>query len=323
MGRRRSTRSADRPVAQLPQRASVWQVDVRRLAAPVDVNGITLIRPWLIVIGSISENYVFSIAMVDAAPSVEEIRDALVGTMHKPGRGKPHRPTEIQIRPLKRSQALAPLLDGAGIQFTSQQKLPLIDRVFDALLDDLAGDDQPALLDRPNVTPRQVQALFVAAAHAYRNLAWTKLDQRTLKVECPECGRGPWYARLTGEEGTPPGLVLYDERQGLGDLQRTGRAAKAKARPSAALAVFFGSHEDLPVSEQQAVQQYRWPVAGKQAYPAFFRKVPDGGLRSPEAWEQTLLEAVLLALPAFVGQRRRKIPAPPPAPLPVLLSWLD
>ena len=37
---------------KLPQRLDVWQVDSRRIAAQVDVNGLMLIHPWLIVVAS-------------------------------------------------------------------------------------------------------------------------------------------------------------------------------------------------------------------------------------------------------------------------------
>lgn len=318
--KKRPSSSTARPNI-LPQRLDVWQVDARRIVAPVNVNGLTLINPWLIVVASDTHDRVLTLEVMDAAPTPEEICDAVVGAMKKPGRGKPHRPTEIQIRPLRKLLGLQSQLPHFGIQFKKKKVLPVVDQVFEALIDDLAGDDQPGLLDMPGVTPRMVKALFEAAAHCYRQVPWKKLRQRTIKVECPKLKIHPWYAILTGQDGTPPGLVLYDDLEGLDCIQHGDMTVK-EARQFSALAVLFGAIENLPEADQEAVEQYRWKVAGRRAYPAVYRKEQGGKLRSPVAWEQELLAGCLRVLPEFV-QRRRKTPLNVASgTLPLVLEWL-
>ena len=197
---------------------------------------------------------------------------------------------------------LQPLVSGIGIQFTTRRELPVIDQVVEEILEDLAGDDEPGLLDMPGVTPQRVKSLFEAAAEFYRQAPWKKSGQRLIKVQCPQFEGGPWYAMLLEENGIP-GFILYDK------LPMDGQATDQNSM----LAVLFGNKEDLPAADLEAVEQYRWKVAGRKAYPAMYRRQGER-VRAPLGWEQELLESCLRALPGFVSGRKLQGP--------VVLSWL-
>jgi hypothetical protein len=174
-----------------------------------------------------------------------------------------------------------------------------------------------------------VKGLFEAAAFYYRQAPWKKIGERTMKVECLKFDSGPWYAVTMGEAGLTVGLVLYDSLETLERIRRGDLSDEESGRLTSALAVIFSGKEDLSEADLEAVEQYRWKVAGPKAYPSIYRKERGLTMRPPLAWEVELLEGCLRAIPEFVKAPKKRRPAPTKINVPVatgelalVLSWV-
>ncbi|MFX5587049.1 hypothetical protein ABTE16_20100, partial [Acinetobacter baumannii] len=80
--------------------------------------------------------------------------------MQKPEAGKPHRPTEVQVRDEPWAAGLRTNLQNLGIEVQTVAELDATDELFEELTGQIAAqDDGPGLLDAPGVTPDMVASL--------------------------------------------------------------------------------------------------------------------------------------------------------------------
>lgn len=314
---------------KVPQRADVWQIDARPMEIGVKV-GDEVVRPWMVVVASEAHDQVLAYEIMHRTATEMDVMKNVLRAIVKPAKGKPHRPTQVQIRPEEPLLSVFPRLTDLGIGIHETEDLDLIDQVFEQLHEEITGDHQPGILDMPSVTPRMVKALFEAAAFFYRRAPWKRIGERTIKVECAKFPSGPWYAVMMGQAKLAPGLVLYDSLETLRRIRKGDLADEESARISAALAVIFSEKEDLPEADLEAVELYRWKVAGKKAYPSVYRKEKGMTMRPPLAWEVELLEGCLRLIPEFVkapktkGTERLEVKVSVAmGELPLALSWLE
>ena len=319
---------AERP-EDLPQRFDVWQVDARQLDASLPVGGEN-VRPWMIVVFSQTDGQALTLELAQEEPAGQDLWETLLEAMQQPEEGEPHRPTEVQVRAQTWRDDLTPRLAALGVECTAAADLEQTDAIFAGLADRLAGGltgGQAGLLDMPGVTPQAVGSFFDAAALFHEQAAWAKVGERSIEVTCPRFESGPWYAILMGQGGMARGLVLYDNLETLQRIQSGMLSEEENARLSACLAVVYGEAEDLPLADVEAAQQHGWRVAGPDAYPSVYRMEPGLSMRPPLAWELTLLEGCLRALPEFVRKKTRRLePLTLAVPtgggeLPMSLSW--
>jgi hypothetical protein len=320
---------AESPEA-LPQRSDVWQVDARQLDARLPV-GEESVRPWMVVVFSQTDARVLTLELSHEEPAGQDVWDTLLEAIQQPEEGEPHRPTEVQVGNAAWRGDLAPRLEALGVACTASADLGQIDAIFAGLAERLAGGmaggSQTGLLDMPGVTPEAVGSFFDAAALFYEQAPWAKVGERSIEVACPRFESGPWYAVLMGQGGMARGLVLYDNLEILQRIQSGDLSEEENARLSACLAVVYGEAEELPPADLEAARQHGWRVAGPDAYPSVYRMEPGLSMRPPLAWELTLLEGCLRALPAFVRKKTRRLePLTLDVPtgggeLPLTLSW--
>jgi hypothetical protein len=98
----------------LPHEYDVWQADFRQLPTWIRVGG-RPVRPWVVLVTSRSNGLVLAHQMPEEAPSAALLWDVLVQAMQHPAAGTPHRPTELQVRPNERWEALRPHLEEVGV----------------------------------------------------------------------------------------------------------------------------------------------------------------------------------------------------------------
>jgi hypothetical protein len=314
----------------LPQRFDVWQVDSRQLDAAVPVGG-KPVRPWMTAVVSRTDHQVVALELAQEAPALEEVWELLLHAIQGPEAGDPHRPTEVQLRTEAWRADLAPRLDALNVSCSVSAELTALSAIFEGLtgcLPELGPQPgQAGLLDMPGVTPEAVGSFFDAAALFYEAAPWSRLGERAIEVACPRFESGPWYAVLMGQGGMARGLVLYDRLDTLERIQRGDLPEEESARLSSCLAVVFGGAEDLPAADIKALRQHGWRVAGPNACPSVYRMEPGLNMRPPLAWELTLLEGCLRALPEFVRKKTRRLgPLTLEVPtgggeLPLVLSW--
>src|SRR5262249_45037322 len=171
----------------------------------------------------------------------------------------------------------------------------------------LPGGSQPGLLDMPGVTAEMLASFFDAAALFHEQAPWARVGERPIEVRCPRFESGPWYAVLMGQGGMARGLVLYDSLETLQRVQQGDLSEEENARLTSCLAVVYGEEAGLPPADVEAARRHGWRVAGPEAHPSVYRMEPGLSMRPPLAWELTLLEGCLRALPEFVRKKTRRL----------------
>jgi tetratricopeptide (TPR) repeat protein len=293
----------------LPPEYDVWQADFRQMPNWIKIGGKPM-RPWVVLATSRSNDLVLAHEMPEETPSAALLWDVLVQAMQHPAAGEPHRPTELQVRPDKRWDALKPHLDEIGVGLTVAEELDQMEVVFTEMSAHVCGKPKPGLLDMPAITPEQVGGFYEAAASFFRQAPWKKVGyEAAIQVECGKFQSGPWYAVLMGQSGLTTGLALYEDlpalqRRWAGDLDN-----EEVARQTAGTSVTFGEEWDIPVADLEAAKKYGWQVARPDAYPEVFRKERGLSMRPPLGWELELMEGCLRAVPDFVKRRSQDDPS--------------
>jgi tetratricopeptide (TPR) repeat protein len=313
----------------LPQEYDVWQADFRQMPNWIRISGRPM-RPWVILVTSRSNDLVLAHEMPEETPPAALLWDALVQAMQHPAAGEPHRPTELQVRPDERWEALRPHLDEIGIGLAVAEELDQMEVVFQGMCEHVCGKPKPGLLDMPGVTPALVGSFYEAAAFFFRQAPWKKVGyEAAIKVECARFQSGPWYAVLMGQSGLTMGLALYEDLEALRRLWAGDRADEDNARQTVGTSVTFGEEWDIPVADLEAAKRHGWQVARPDAYPEVFHKERGLALRPPLAWELELVEGCLRAVPGFVERRKQDDPAREGVTVPaasgqlnLVLSWV-
>jgi hypothetical protein len=313
----------------LPHEYDVWQADIRQM--PNWISGASKpLRPWAVLVTSRSNDLVLTFEMSEEMPSAAHLWDVLVQAMQRPAAGQPHRPTELQVRPDERWEALRPHLDEIGIGLAVAEELDQVEAVFQGMCEHVCGKPEPGLLDMPGVTPAQVGSFYEAAAVFFGQAPWKKVGyEAAIRVDCAKFQSGPWYAVLMGQSGLTMGLALYEDLKALRKIWASEQDDEDNARQSVATTVTFGEEWDIPVADLEAAQKHGWPVARPDAYPQVFHKERGLSLRPPLTWELELMEACLRAVPEFVGRHPQDDPAREEMTVPVAsgelklaLSWV-
>jgi hypothetical protein len=322
-------RTGSQRLQDLPQTFDVWQLDARSVETGIETQGREL-RPWLALIGSVSDNLVLEFQILQQQPGATEMWEMLRKAMLAPTDGTPHRPTSLQVLHADLADALRAHLEPLSITCEAVSELEFVDVVIEELVAQLPmfrAAQQPGLLEMPGVTPDAVGSLFDAAALFYEQAPWKKTGERPIRVSCANFESGPWYAVMLGQGGMSSGLVLYDDLEQLRTIQSGELTEEENARRTSALSLIYGTEEDLIPDDLDAAKQHGWRVAGSDAYPTIYRMEPGLSIRAPLAWELQLLEACLRGLPEFVRKKTRRLePMAIAVPtgagdLPLELSW--
>jgi hypothetical protein len=308
----------------------VWQADFRLAPHLIRIAG-EPVRPWLLLITSKSDDLVLAHGIAVEPPGPDLLWDTVAKAMSEPAAGEPHRPTELQVRPDAAWDELEPRFGELGITVVPTDELDHVGEAFEDLARHLAGDGPPGLLEMPGIEPKQVASFYGAAAGFYERAPWRKLgDDAAIRVESDRFESGPWYAVVMGQAGVSFGVVLYDD---LGSLEKVwaGRMSEEEyAREMAALSLTFDDETGIAVSDLDAGRKLGFEVAGTEAYPSIFRKERGLSIRPPLAWELTLMEGCLRAIPAFIDRQKRdntsrhKMTVPVASgDLSLILSWVE
>jgi tetratricopeptide (TPR) repeat protein len=294
--------AAKEALRELPQVFDVWQAGCRQAPVWVGSEG-DLVRPWLVLVMSRSDELVLGQAMTEERPGADRLWDVLADAMQDSTDGEAHRPTQVQLRPGPDADALRPHLEEIGVECVTTEELDQLNMAFEGLRRHLADEAPPGLLEVEGVTPAQAAAVFEAAAEFYQQAPWRDLGyEATIRVSSEQLPGGPWYAVVFGQSGMAFGLALYDDLAALRELQRGTASDEENAEATRALSITYGEPWDIPVADLEAAECYGWKIAGPNAYPSVFRKELGRVMRPPLPEELTLLEACLRAIPGFVHE---------------------
>lgn len=297
-------------LAQLPQEADVWQVDVRRMPIWTHENG-RHERPWLVLVVGVEADLVLSTRLQSQPWSTEAVWQVLAGAMLSPAAGLPHRPRRVVFRSAPLLAALKPRLEALGIAAAMADCLEHWEQVFQSLICGPFADElRHAMFAGDGVTREQVGDVFAAAAEFYRQSPWRRTPSDVvLRLDCPEWLAQPWYAAIIGQNGVAIGLALYFDLKYLKFILAGQEPTETAMRQIDGLSVMFEEQYELAAAEVNAAEEEAWPVATPEAWPLVIRVLPKMNTRPPSGAELAVLEASLRAVAEFVT-RHGPFPAP-------------
>jgi tetratricopeptide (TPR) repeat protein len=313
-----------------PQVLDVWQADFRPTPHLIRIAG-EPVRPWVVLITSKSEDLILATEISAEPPGSDQLWAVLEKAVTEPAAGRPHRPTELQVRRDERWDELKPRLDELGITVAPKEQLDHLDAAFQDLARHLGSGGPPGLLEMPGVKPEHVASFYSAAASFHRATPWRKLgDDAAIRIESFQFESGPWYAVVMGQAGVSFGVVLYDDLRTLKKVWAGRMSEEEYAREMVALSLTFDDETGIAVSDLDVAKKLGWEVAGTEAYPSMFRKERGMSLRPPLVWELSLMEGCLRAIPEFIDRReaddlsvhRMTVPVAT-GDLNLILSWVD
>jgi hypothetical protein len=315
-----------RRLEALPQRYEAWQVGGRQLDVSVQEGGKSL-RPWVLLVAS-GEGLILASEVSPGPPGPAQAWAALARGMSSPLAGEPHLPTTVQFADAGWAEALRAPLEALNVA-AEVTELEGIEEALEGLNSNVRGGPPAGLLDAEGVTPELVGGVFDAAAVFYQQAPWKRVGERAVEVRSDRLEGGPRYAVMMGQAGLTAGLVLYDDYETLVHIREEDLPPGEAAAITAALAVIFGSADDLVPADVEAMREHHWRVAGPHAYPCIYRMEPGMVMRPPAAAELELLEGCLRALPEFARKKTRRLgPAPLTVPgatgdVALVLAWAD
>ena len=294
-------------LAELPQNPSSWYVAVRKLHHWLENDDGQIVRAFLAIAINMEDGKILASKIFSEEPSPEVVRRIIDRAVRKPMGGsgqKAGRPQRILFEQAALVESLAPFL--AEISIESDHRA--LTEQMDAILAELEGflkrgeeEDVPGILSVEGLTPDLAGDLFAAAAVFYRAEPWVHLaDSQPLAVEFPD-RRKTIFVQLMGHAGMDYGFVAYRRWEDLLHVYEAADDVRERIPAGGWLSFSFAEEHLLPFADLDAIEQYGWEIAGKDAYPLPATYYPDR-LERPDADLLSLFNVVLRAVPIFVSR---------------------
>ncbi len=242
---------------------------------------------------------------------VDQVCESLRNTIAAPTFGRPHTPARVRVSSPDLAQALR---QGQSEIEVVCAPTPELDAVLTAMRESLDGDlesEQSYLSD--DVGPEAIGAFFRAAAGLFRAKPWKTVpsDQNLFSLTIEKLGVTDAALSVIGQMGESLGLILFS---GLDDFEAYLEGAEAVQRGEEPpmpphFAINFERGAELSTSLRKEIAEYRWEVAGAPAYPWLMAVDEDLVPRPPTAEEVTFAEAVALALPTVLKEKKQLLAA--------------
>lgn len=315
MAKKTSHKSETVQLAQLSQSPEAWQVDyLRARLFYKDEQGDT-VRPYLILVVDQS-GVVLGTELTEDEPLAQRVWEQVVKAMRQPMEKsiRPHRPARIVLCQQYLLDELGPEMQALGIQGELVQELPGVQEAATALAEHMNQDahPSPALSSVPGVTSQALEQFYTLTNEFFELAPWEDLDdERPIEIRCP-ADAAPRYVVIMGGLGEEFGLAVYDQAQDILDVFDSEDPQESVSRCSW-MALSYNEIGLIPFDDLDLIDQNEWPVAGEDAYPAFYRiappkaSAPRRGARRPQepqvqpatAEDLAWLEGTLLALNRF------------------------
>jgi tetratricopeptide (TPR) repeat protein len=290
----------------LPLKDETWQLSIRPLSGRSIHTNQTASQMHMLMLTDLDNELVLATEMFQNPPDITQLQQILFQAMipdKQDARQAPHRPQKIQCDNAQQVQVLQSWLAEIGVQaeFTSpdediDQLFAEIETLFQNEINEI-----PGLLTIEGVTVDLAGNLFAAAASFYRAAPWKNLsDDQPLAVKFPDWGK-QGYIQLMGNAGLEFGLVLFWRWEDLVGVYQFSSDPLAHLPESGWRALSFESLEALPPSDQQALKEYGWKVAGKRAYPLPAVFTPNT-VERPDRQELLVYTVLLRAVPRFISE---------------------
>lgn len=230
--------------------------------------------------------------------------ESLQRAIDTPLAGRPHRPTRVRVAS---TELAAALRDGHPGLEVVHAPTPELDELLARMCEKLAEGDalEPSCLS-PDVTPEAMSAFFKAAAALFRAKPWKQVpdDQCLFSVTIERLGVRDAAMSVIGQLGQSFGLILFSSLDAFEAYLDAAAAIEAGRRPAMPphLVLNFERGAEVEPALRAEVSEYRWEVAGPNAYPMLLAVDEGPVARPPTAKEVTLAEAIAQALTQVVAE---------------------
>jgi hypothetical protein len=275
-------------------------------------------RPFLVLTLDQDTELVLNIDTPDQRPTPEAVLKHLVKSMQGTWLNlkRSSRPASILLDDDQLAQAIAPQLAKLGIRCAYRSSLPQL-RVALLEMEETANQRKPVpgVLSIPGVSVPLAAEFYDAAAEYAKLKPWRWMENwEPIEMRFPPEGRAR-YILVLGSGGETFGLSLYESLADIKEVFSRTDPAQPPSRPITWLSVVLDEETAMSIDDLDAIEQYGWPVAGKQAYPLLFKASSSESEwgRLPNATELTWLAAALRAIPDFLTrhlQADRGLPLP-------------
>jgi hypothetical protein len=285
---------------------TIWQACVSRLPTWLR-EGEGMVRPWSILVVNHSGHKILGQEVVTREPDAEMLFDCLARAMRKPQHGKPHRPSEIQVRDEPIWNSVQSHLQEIGVDCIYHPQLDEADYILDEMQKVMRPERQPpALVEVENFHSPQGASFYQAAADFFRRAPWQCVpSDAAVQIDCPqlaEFGSSRWYAIVLGQAGQTYGLALYNQLCDIQSISGGCCSIEEGALGGTALSMLYGEAFEVPIDDLVATEKYHWPLAGPEAHPFILCTEAAMETRLVQPWELQLLEGCIRAVPEFLEQ---------------------
>lgn len=237
--------------------------------------------------------------------------ESLQSAIERPMFGRPHAPGRVRVASPELADALRAGHPGLDIVCAPTPELDALLAVLLEKMDEDAPAEQSYL--SPEIGADAVGAFFRAAAGLFRAKPWKIVpdDQCIFSVTIDELEVRDAAMSVIGQMGESLGLILFS---GIDDFEAFLDAADAMKHGEGPVmpphvALNFDRGAELSAALRKEIAEHRWEVAGANAYP--WLVAVDEGLvaRPPTAREVTIAEAIALALPRVLSEKKALLAA--------------
>jgi hypothetical protein len=232
--------------------------------------------------------------------------DNLRDTAEKPMVGRPRLPSRVRVASSELAAALRAGYPQIDVVCAATPELePALEALIDGMHDDGEAPDSYLY---PGIEPQAVAGLFRAAAGLYRARPWAVVpdDECIFAVTIEQLGLRDAALSVIGQMGNSLGLVLFASYD---DFDRYLEAADAHERGEDPVlppysSLNFERKVDLAPALREEVAMHGWEIAGPAAYPWLTLVDEDLVLRPWTARDVTIAEALALALPVVLSDKK-------------------
>jgi hypothetical protein len=180
--------------------------------------------------------------------------------------GKLPRPSRVRVA----SQALADELRAAhGDIEVVVAPTPETDEAYASLLASM-GASPPNYLEG-DLPPALIEELFQAAERLYRLAPWKMGIEDVIRVDAPSLGIDSSVLAVMGQAKVDYGFLLFPSIEAYDRFGQIGESLAEGEEPesigTSMLSLTFENKRVFSPSVLQTIKQYKWPVAGTNAYP--------------------------------------------------------
>lgn len=278
---------------RLPESQDIWEGAIVALPTWVDTPGGNPYRPRAAVWASTTRQ----LAHVKMLGETTEDEAALTALAEMGSSSKlaGYRPRALRID-AHLADTLRDSLGDLGLPFDVVDELPAIRAFSDAMIDALSESPVPGALDEPGVTPARLAAFADAAKRFFDAAPWRHLDQDDLiKVESPRAGRGLSLFAVMGSAGQQFGLGFFSSAAQYREILDEAPVDEI-LQDGGEWAIYFSPGWETPMSDVDAWERHRLPLASELAYPCAMRLHPDRAPQRPDAGRLAYFEGLLRVL---------------------------